>query len=356
MPTMDGPRSKRPGRWDLWILGSWVLVASSLAVALDLALQDRSEDADLVGSGVAVADVDLAFPAQNPIWFPSIVEAGTGSDPSCPTGCKFGIVDTPAGVDTAAEPTPPVADDVLAQHLAACAQQIESSIEGRVTYPDSMVLLLAQESTYEASLDIRPGAVAQPPAGGDTGSADVQVGCGVGARLDAQGESIAVEDEGEWVYREFSTPGFSQWSWTVRSTRPQDAKIRLELRPAVPVSGGGYVVPANDVPGVQTAGFTTEVQVQAGLVDEASFWTTTMWPKIVAIAAVAGGALLGLITWLQKMRTSLGDPDGSARSPGTRDPEEVRATASAGTTVPQPRGGEPQPAAASRRHRRRPRR
>lgn len=355
MPTVDGPRSERPGRWDLWILGCGVLAASGLALALDQSLQDRAVDADPVGLSVASADVDLAFPAQNPIWFPSIVDAGTGPDPSCPAGCHFGFVD-PSGADPGVEPTPPVPADVLAQHLADCAQQIESSIEGRVAYPGSLVLRLAQESTYEATLDIRPGAVDQPAPGGAAGSADVQVGCGVGARLDAQGESIVVEDEGEWVYREFSTPGLSQWSWTVRSTRPQDATIRLELRPAVPVSGGGYVVPANDVPGVQTAGFTTEVQVQAGLVDEASFWTTTMWPKIVAVAAAAGAALLGLIAWVQKMRASIGGRDGSRRDPEPSGPDDVLASTSGRTTVPQPRRGGSPVAGAPRRPKRRPRR
>jgi hypothetical protein len=170
---------------------------------------------------------------------------------------------------------------------------------------------------YEASLDIRPDAEQQPAPNADTQIATIEVRCGVGARLVGLGESVAVEDEGEWIYLQFDNPGVFEWAWVIRATKPEDSQVRLELRPAVAVSGGGFVVPGNDDPRAPTIGFESDIDVQAGLVDQADTFASDNWPKIARIVGIIATALLALVAFYWKFRRA-------ARGQETDEPASPR--------------------------------
>jgi hypothetical protein len=222
---------------------------------------------------------------------------------------------------TSASPSP----DELEQHLAACAQQLDSRQLGQVAYPRFLRVPLGREAMYEASLDIRPGAEQQPAPEAGTQVETVEVRCGVGARLVGLGESVAVDDENEWIYVEFDTPGVFEWAWIVRATKLEDSQVRLELRPAVAVSGGGFVVPGNDDPRAPTVGYESDIDVQAGLVDQADSFASDTWPKIARVAGVIAMALLALVAFYWKFRRAArGEEEDEPAPPHPRRPHRRR--------------------------------
>jgi len=94
------------------------------------------------------------------------------------------VIPQPSGDEGPEVPPPPntpetspqsATSDELADHLAACHQQLESRRAGRVAYPRSLAVPLDQSATYEASLDIRPGALQRPAPDTNTNVEDVEV-------------------------------------------------------------------------------------------------------------------------------------------------------------------------------------
>lgn len=268
---------------------------------------------------------------------PGLPAAPGGYDGAQPGGYD-GAGGRPGGDEPLPSPptSSPPSGDELEQHLAACAQQMDSRQLGQVRYPLSLPVQLGQEATYEASLDIRPGAVQQPAPNADTQVATVEVRCGVGARLIGLANSITVEDENEWVYLQFDTFGVFQWTWTIQATEPEDSQVRLELRPAVAVSGGGFVVPGNDDPRAPTVSYISDIDVQAGLVEEADFFASDSWPKIARMAAIAGAALLALVAFYWQLRRKMRGEDGDEDRRSASRPASPRAPKKQRRAPPRP--------------------
>lgn len=213
----------------------------------------------------------------------------------------------------------------LEKFLADCEAQLENWRPGQVRFPQSVTVPLDQSATYRASIDIRPGAQAQPAPEKGVRTAAVEVRCGLGARLVRLGDNVSIENEGVWQLREFDTPGVVEWAWDIKASKPENAGVRLEMRPAVAVVGGGRVVPANDDSRAPTVSFDSDIVVDASLVDQADFFADNSWPKIVGIATLLGGALIALITFAWKF----------ARAIRGRDPNQATQAPSSAQTRPE---------------------
>ena len=170
-----------------------------------------------------------------------------------------------------------------------------------------------------------------------TATADLQVRCGIGARLVGIGSSVSVDD-GDWFLLEFGEPGAVQWDWTVTAKAPRDAELRLELRPAVAAVDGSYTVPAEANTNTATTSFTTDVHVRTSAIKQVGTWFDDNWPIITAIAVALGGAVLGLIAWVKKLRGAIAPPT----APGAPAPA---APAFAPPAVPPPAPSAPAPPA-----------
>jgi hypothetical protein len=137
MPTANAPHSRRPWRlfpWFLEILGLSVVILGFIGLIVGVIASLGRE------SIAAVGEPGNAFPG-DPFTPPG--------DPSIP----------PPG-------EPP--RDSMADHLAACARQMDSRQLGQVAYPPSLTVPMSQEAAYEASLDIRAGAAEKPAPNSDT--------------------------------------------------------------------------------------------------------------------------------------------------------------------------------------------
>jgi hypothetical protein len=247
---------------------------------------------------------------QSPITTPT----SPGPTSPAPTG-ETGVIPAPSG-----EPGDGGAEEsaLFEQFVAACADSFEGWRPGQVTYPRTLDIDLDDSRTYTARIDIRPGAQQQPPPDPQTATADLQVRCGIGARLVAVGSSVAVDD-GEWFLLEFGEPGTVQWDWTVSATAPRDAELRLELRPAVATLDGRYTVPAESNPNTATISFTTDVHVRSSAIQQVGTWFDENWPVVTTVAVALGGAVLGLIAWIKKLRAAIGpEPPARRRRPGRR--------------------------------------
>ena len=87
------------------------------------------------------------------------------------------------------------------------------------------------------------------------------------------------------MLHEFAPSGVTEWSWTVTATKPVDQELRLELHPAIISDSGtsdlGYS-------SANQASFTTEVHVEASVLQSTAYWFDTNWKLIVTICAAVG--------------------------------------------------------------------
>jgi hypothetical protein len=67
----------------------------------------------------------------------------------------------------------------------------------------------------------------------------------------------------------FDETGELRWAWTVTGKKPGDHALRLELRPAVAVVGGGHVLPAGESPASQVVMLETDLHVTSTLLQDA---------------------------------------------------------------------------------------
>ena len=293
------PRAARTRRrWTATVgRGFWILWACIVVVIVGLVV------AVVVNSLVGAHPLGASGPAPED----SGPEPVTPPPTEQPTGAAPG--------DSGPEPvTPPpteqptgAAPDTAAfrEFLDACALSLDTWHPGQARYPTALTIPLEGATTYQARVDIDSGVQAPPGPGQDTAVVPLLVRCGIGARLVSLGDSISVENE-DWSLAEFDQPGFVQWSWTVKATAPDDAQVRLELRPAVVTADGHHVVPAGDPTRAATSTFTTDVQVEASWPQHVDIWWTDNWDTVTTIAAGLGAAVLTLITWLKKAGSALG--------------------------------------------------
>lgn len=186
-----------------------------------------------------------------------------------------------------------------------CRRNVDAWRRGQVSYPASLVVELDKTVPYRAGIDITGGSDLKARLSLDddveVSSLAVDVRCGLGARLVSANSSVEV-DETEWVMRAFDQPGQVEWSWNVTGQKPGDYLVRLELRPAVAVMNGGYVVPAGDVGSSPVTTLPTRVEVTATWLQHLYLWWDENWGKIVAIGTALGAALLGIRVWVRKLR------------------------------------------------------
>lgn len=243
--------------------------------------------------------------------------ATTAPEPTDGTGGGTGVIPSPSA-SPSAPPTGEPGDggaeesEEFEQFVAACADSFEGWRPGQVAYPQTLDIDLDDSRTYTARIDIRPGAQQQPPPDPETATADLQVRCGIGARLVSIGSSVTVDDS-EWFLLEFGEPGVVQWDWTVSATAPRDAELRLELRPAVATLDGRYTVPAESNPNTATISFTTDVHVRSSAIQQVGTWFDENWPIVTTVAVALGGAVLGLVAWVKKLRAAIGPEEPAVR-------------------------------------------
>jgi len=289
-PRRRSPRWRRRFWWPSLIGGVVVLIVAAVL------LRSRGD-----GSGDA-------SPATTPTSAASTSAASTSPEPTDGTG-GTGVIPSPSASPSAV-PTGEPGDggaqesEEFEQFVAACADSFEGWRPGQVAYPRTLDIDLDDSRTYTARIDIRPGAQQQPPPDPETATADLQVRCGIGARLVSIGSSVTVDDS-EWFLLEFGEPGVVQWDWTVSATAPRDAEVRLELRPAVATLDGRYTVPAESNPNTATISFTTDVHVRSSAIQQVGTWFDQNWPVVTTVAVALGGAVLGLIAWVKKLRTAI---------------------------------------------------
>jgi hypothetical protein len=188
-------------------------------------------------------------------------------------------------VPTAEPPPPPLNDADLQRYVTDCARQIDSWRPGQVRFAATLTIPLNQSAEYQATVDIRSGAQEQPAPSPGTLAENVVVRCGLGARLVPVGSGVSIGNQDEWILRDFDTPGVVEWDWTIRATDADDTQVRLEIRPAVAVVYGGYVVPANEDSHAPTVSYLTDIHVGAPLVDSAESWFTRTGARFSLSAA-----------------------------------------------------------------------
>jgi hypothetical protein len=170
-------------------------------------------------------------------------------------------------------------------------------------YPRNLSVGVNKSITYDAGIDIQgTGRLqAQFEPGATYTEVPVDVRCGLGARLVSESDNLEVDKTG-WVLQQFDKPGTIHWSWTVKAKKLGASTLRLELRPAVSVAEGGYVVPAEDGRFSPTSTFATQVQVEGSLLQHVYAWWDENWPKIVGIGTALGAAIAGVLAWIEKLK------------------------------------------------------
>jgi hypothetical protein len=204
------------------------------------------------------------------------------------------------------------ASDALAGFIEDCAANVNGWRRGEAVYPSTLRLDMDEATTYRAGVAIDGGADLQAQLPGSS-SVAVDVRCGLGARLSSPDGSIEI-DEADWMLQEFEEPGVVRWTWNVKAGEPGDHELLLELRPAVAVVDGGYVVPSASTGSSTTTAFTTAVHVEATFVERVSRWWDENWETIATVAAGVGAAVAGLVAWLRKMSGEVGRKPRVARA------------------------------------------
>jgi hypothetical protein len=239
-------------------------------------------------------------------------------------------------------PSPAGPSPELKDFIQRCQQNVDDWQHGQAIYPKTLIVKMDESIDYVAGVDISGGTTLRDrlPANVDYSSSEVDVSCGLGARLVSTSES-AVVDQSDWIMQEFDQPGKLQWAWTVKGKKPGDYDLRLELRPAVAIVRGGHVVPAGD--GNNTAVFPTKLTVTATSMQKLYLWWDANWVKLVGIVTALGAALLGVLAWVRKVRDRAGGqqpPSGDTSSPSGAAPPSatgsVQASSSGGTVAQSP--------------------
>jgi hypothetical protein len=275
----------------------------------------------VLGSVLALIAVAVGF---STLWLVSARHPASVVVPSStarPTGGRSGqpTAEPTEGSQPSASRQPEV--DQLSAFAAQCGATTAYR-SGRVLYPRTLTADLGEATTYGAAVDVRdsPAAPGDVIPGPDPTSEPVLVQCVIGARLVEVGPGISVENDdaaadGGWRYQQFTPAGVLEWSWSVTPLVPRRQELRLELRPVVEVSGD---LP---VPRTTTTQFVTRVEVHANWIQRLSYWFSTAWPQLAAVAAILAGALTAVLIFTKETRTRITElrASGAKRRP-TRPP------------------------------------
>jgi hypothetical protein len=150
-------------------------------------------------------------------------------------------------------------------------------------------------------VDINAGAQDQPPPDEGTAADNIQVKCGVAARLVALSDNVQVDSE-DWVLREFDQPAVVEWDWSVTAVKTHPTQVRLELRPAIADADGRHIVPAAEDNTDLTAGSDVDVTVTATRMERFYDWWDENWGPLKGILAALGVGIIGCLGFLAKVR------------------------------------------------------
>ena len=182
-----------------------------------------------------------------------------------------------------------------------CEAGINQWRTAQLNYPQQLTTTVNGSATYNAAVDIRDFPLPADEVIEVTelsSSVHIEVKCTIGAQLRPVGEHITIDGEqsGQWLSQDFTPLGIVEWSWSVTTSKPVNQELILSVRPAIAASGGsvdGTFYADNNV-----ASFTTQVTVNATLLERISYWFETQWLLLVGVAAALGGAILTLKKWI----------------------------------------------------------
>src|SRR5690348_14242053 len=211
---LEGPSAMRTvPRLSIWLFALAVLAS---VVSVGLFLSPGMQSARESPGGVPGGDID-----------PGV---GLGGDPG-------GGIDPGGGLDPGTNPLP---GSVTPEFINACKKSVDAWQRGVTTYPRTLSISYEDKTTYDAGIDLTGmGGLSDQfnPAGTYT-NVPTDVRCGLGARLVSLSDGLDITPT-NWILHQFDDPGVVRWSWTVAARKAKDGEVRLELRPAVAVSGGG---------------------------------------------------------------------------------------------------------------------
>jgi hypothetical protein len=180
-------------------------------------------------------------------------------------------------------------------------------ISAQVDFPRTMTLRVGASDSYSTAVDIRanpapPGQVIDTP---DPRSEPIKVQCVLSARLRSVGDGmdvVASSDtyEGGWRTLKFTPDGVVEWSWTVKALVPANQRLRLQLQPAVKIEGS-----SQSGINATSADYITNVDVQASLIESASYWIKIQYPLLTGILGVLAAAFLAVSAFSSKARDAL---------------------------------------------------
>jgi len=208
--------------------------------------------------------------------------------------------------------------DNMERFLGACADNADVWQSAETTIPAIVAVDLDEARTVAVNIRINEVARRDIPDDGDNTTEQILVRCALGARLVPVTDNIEADDL-DWQHQEFTATGELDWAWTITATHPKTAQVRLELRPALAASEGGYVIPVDDRDSPSTK-YTIDITVEASVLDKVNAWVSDNSGKVTAIGAFAAVVLGGLIGWLAKTRGALRE----LRAAGTPPPSRGR--------------------------------
>ncbi|MET0724753.1 MAG: hypothetical protein ABWY36_00280 [Leifsonia sp.] len=267
-----------------------------------------------IASVGALAGCARELSSGTPVPLPSAVAPSSGSDGTGGDGEELPGAGAPeTGGEPSGTPAQPEetfdAQSALEAFQRDCAQGVQNWRDAQVDFPGTLTVKLDESLNYNAAVDIRseplpPDEVIETD-GGSAEFESVQIRCTVAARVIAVGDALTVDEEsnelaGGWILQEFTPTGVVEWSWTVDAVKPVDQELRLELRPAI-VAGAS--LDELTYSSASQASFTTDVHVEATMLQAVNFWFDSNWGLIVAIVTPIGIAVLALLGWMRKVRT-----------------------------------------------------
>jgi hypothetical protein len=173
--------------------------------------------------------------------------------------------------------------------------------------------VFGRTASYEARITVRPEDQDQQPSDPTVAIEDLDVRCGVGARLTPVGKGVTV-DNTEIIDQDFDERGVLEWSWELTPETPEDAQVRLELRPAVATTDGRFIVPASDSD-APSARFTTDIAVDAEFVDAADYWMDENWGKVTTVVTLVAAAVAASLAWIRHQRKLLREENAGVAVP-----------------------------------------
>jgi hypothetical protein len=184
--------------------------------------------------------------------------------------------------------------------FADCERRVDSWWVGQAVYPGEITVPLNRTTIYRVSISVGSSSGQRQSSNEDMRVTDLWVRCGLGARLVALDSGLNIENEGNWILRRFEAFDTVEWTWNIRATQAGSAQIRIDFRPAIRTMQGGWVIPGNEDSGVPTNTLASNVAVETDVLETADNWFKADFPKMTGIAAVVGGALIALVTWVRR--------------------------------------------------------